>query len=42
VFTIADDAFSNGTPGARAATITSLLILGVPEARANALAAGQP
>jgi AcrR family transcriptional regulator len=33
---------SDGTPGARAATITSLLMLGVPEARASALVAGQP
>ena len=37
VFSIADSAVSDGTLGARAATITSLLILGVPEARANAL-----
>ena len=42
VFTIADDGLSNGTLGARAATITSLLILGVPEARANALVDGRP
>jgi AcrR family transcriptional regulator len=41
VFTVADHGLSNGTPGARAAAITSLLILGVPEARANALVAGQ-
>lgn len=40
VFTIADNDPSNGTLGARAATITSLLILGVPEARADALAGG--
>jgi AcrR family transcriptional regulator len=37
VFAIADNDRSNGTLGARAATITSLLTLGVPEARANAL-----
>lgn len=42
VFTIADNDSSNGTFGARAATITSLLILGVPEARADALVGGQP
>ena len=42
VFAIADNDLSNGTLGARAATITSLLILGVPEARANALVDGQP
>ena len=42
VFTIADDGLPNGTLGARAATITSLLILGVPGARANALVDGQP
>lgn len=37
VFAIADSELPNGTPGARAATITSLLLLGVPEARALAL-----
>ena len=37
VFSIADSDSSRGTPGARAAIITSLLILGVPEARAQAL-----
>jgi AcrR family transcriptional regulator len=42
VFTIADNDQSTGTPGARAATITSLLMLGVPETRAIALAGGQP
>ena len=42
VFAIADNDRSNGTPGARAATITSLLMLGVPETRAIALAGGQP
>ena len=41
VFSIADDGLSNGTLGARAATITSLLVLGVPEARANALVGDQ-
>jgi AcrR family transcriptional regulator len=38
VFAIADGDLPDGTPGARAATITSLLMLGVPEARAIALA----
>jgi AcrR family transcriptional regulator len=42
VFAIADNDLSNGTLGARAATITSLLILGVPEPRAKALVGGQP
>jgi AcrR family transcriptional regulator len=43
VFAIADNGLSHDPPlGARAATITSLLMLGVPEARANALADGQP
>jgi AcrR family transcriptional regulator len=42
VFAIADSDQSNGTHGARAATITSLLMLGVPEARAIALVADQP
>jgi AcrR family transcriptional regulator len=42
VFAIADNDLSNGTLGARAATITSLLILGVPEPRAQALMGGQP
>ncbi|WP_425956997.1 TetR/AcrR family transcriptional regulator [Xylanimonas sp. McL0601] len=37
VFAIAEYDLSRGTLGARAATITSLLILGVPEARADAL-----
>jgi AcrR family transcriptional regulator len=37
VFSIADSGVSDGTLGARAATITSLLVLGVPEARADAL-----
>lgn len=37
VFAIADSDLPDGTPGARAATITSLLMLGVPETRATAL-----
>jgi AcrR family transcriptional regulator len=37
VFSIADYDLSNGTLGVRAATLTSLFTLGVPEARANAL-----
>ena len=41
VFAIADSDRSNGTLGARAATITSLLMLGVPETRAIALADDQ-
>ncbi|WP_225848961.1 TetR/AcrR family transcriptional regulator [Streptomyces sp. HPF1205] len=39
---IADSDRSNGTVGARAATITSLLMLGVPEARAIALVGDRP
>jgi AcrR family transcriptional regulator len=35
VFTIADNALSNRTLDVRAATMTSLLLLGVPAARAN-------
>jgi hypothetical protein len=35
VFTIADNALSNRTLDMRAATMTSLLTLGVPAARAN-------
>ena len=42
VFAIADSELSSGTLGARAATITSLLMLGVPEARAVALVGEQP
>ena len=42
VFAIVDYDHSNGTLDARAATITSLLILGVPEARARALVDTQP
>ncbi|MCU1528779.1 MAG: TetR family transcriptional regulator [Frondihabitans sp.] len=41
VFTIADNHLSTGAHDARAATITSLLVLGVSEPRANALAGGQ-
>lgn len=37
VFAIADNSLFDGTSGAHAATITSLLILGVPEQRARAL-----
>lgn len=42
VFTIADSDRSNIPVGARAATITSLLMLGVPETRAIALVDHQP
>jgi hypothetical protein len=42
VFAIADSDLSNGPLGARAATITSLLMLGVPERRAIALVGDQP
>jgi AcrR family transcriptional regulator len=42
VFAIATSDLSNATLGARAATITSLLMLGVPETRAIALAGNQP
>jgi AcrR family transcriptional regulator len=42
VFAIADSNRSDGTLGARAATITSLLMLGVPQTRAIALAGDQP
>lgn len=42
VFAIADSDLANGTLGARAATITSLLMLGVPETRAVALADDRP
>jgi AcrR family transcriptional regulator len=42
VFAIATSNLSNATRGARAATITSLLMLGVPETRAIALAGDQP
>jgi AcrR family transcriptional regulator len=41
VFAIADSGPSDRTLGARAATITSLLMLGVPEARAIALVGDQ-
>jgi len=42
VFAIADSDLSDGTLSARAATITSLLMLGVPETRAIALVGDQP
>jgi AcrR family transcriptional regulator len=42
VFAIADNNLSKGTTGVRAATITSLLILGVPEPRASVLVDGRP
>lgn len=42
VFAIADSELSNGMLGARAATITSLLMLGVPETRAIALVGDRP
>ena len=42
VFAIADNDLSNRSLGARAATITSLLMLGVPETRAIALVGNQP
>jgi AcrR family transcriptional regulator len=42
VFAIADSGLPDGTPGAREATITSLLMLGVPETRAIALVGDQP
>jgi AcrR family transcriptional regulator len=42
VFAIADSNRSNATLGARAATITTLLMLGVPETRAIALVGDQP
>jgi AcrR family transcriptional regulator len=41
VFAVADNDLSNRNVGARAATVTSLLILGVPEARAETLVGGQ-
>jgi AcrR family transcriptional regulator len=42
VFSIADNDRSHGRLGAHAATITSLLILGVPESRAQALMGDRP
>lgn len=42
VFAVADSDLSTGTLGARAATITSLLMLGVPEKRALALVGNRP
>jgi len=41
VFAIAENELSNGAPGVRAATIASLLTLGVPEERAQSLADGR-
>lgn len=41
VFTLAGDGVADGALDVRAATITSLLVLGVPEGRATALAAGE-
>jgi AcrR family transcriptional regulator len=41
VFAIADNELSHETLGVRAATMTSLLMLGVPEPRAEALAHGR-
>jgi AcrR family transcriptional regulator len=42
VFSLADNDLSNGSLGTRAATITSLLMLGVPDERATTLVDGQP
>lgn len=42
VFSIADNSRAGESLTARAATLTSLLILGVPEARANTLVDTQP
>ena len=42
VFSVADSDPSGGAAGARAATMTSLLVLGVPERRAEALIGGRP
>lgn len=42
VFAIADNDLSHGAVGVRAATMTSLLMLGVPEARAKFLLDGRP
>ncbi len=42
VFAVADNDFPDETSGVRAVTVTSLLLLGVPEARAKALASGRP
>ncbi|HEY8979664.1 MAG TPA: TetR/AcrR family transcriptional regulator [Streptomyces sp.] len=42
VFAIADSAPPDGTPDARAATVTSLLMLGVPETRAVTLVGDRP
>lgn len=42
VFSLADNDLSSGSLGARAAAMTSLLMLGVPEARATTLVEGRP
>ncbi len=42
VFTIADSELSDGSLGVRAATMTSLLVLGVAQPRAQALMGAQP
>jgi AcrR family transcriptional regulator len=42
VFSIADNGLTNEAIDAHAATITCLLLLGVPEARAEALVGGRP
>ncbi|MFG6403048.1 TetR/AcrR family transcriptional regulator [Microbacterium sp. P04] len=42
VFSIADADLSRGSLGVRAATVTSLLLLGVPESRATALLSDRP
>lgn len=42
VFAIADNDLSHGALGVHAATMTSLLMLGVPEARAKSLVDGRP
>ncbi len=42
VFSIADHDLAHGGLGARAATMSSLLMLGVPEARAKSLVAARP
>ena len=42
VFAIADNDLSHGALGVRAATMTSLLMLGVPEARAKSVVEARP
>ncbi|MFC6704608.1 TetR/AcrR family transcriptional regulator [Flexivirga alba] len=42
VFSIADSDFATDALGVRAATVTSLLMLGVPESRAKELASARP